>query len=159
VKLAGKSKDDVSQHSEGLTSVAAAERLRRYGPNAVVEEHARPWRTFLAKLWAPFPCMLELTILLELLLGKTIEAGVITVLLFNAVLSFVQENRAQNALALLRQRLAILARVLRDGCWQKLPAVPAHDPDCRQPFAGEGWKQAFQRSDLLSIPSEQRYRR
>lgn len=123
MNITGESIPVVSQPLQGLTTAAAAERLHRIGPNAMVEEQAHPWRTLLAKLWAPVPWMLELAILLELLLGKTIEAGVVTVLLlFNAVLSFLQESRAQNALALLRQRLAILARVLRDGRWQKVSA-------------------------------------
>ena len=36
----------------------------------------------------------------------------------NAILSFVQENRAQGALALLRKQLTVQSRVLRDGQWQ-----------------------------------------
>ena len=44
-------------------------------------------------------------------------------LLFNALLGFSQETRAQRALALLHQRLAIQARVRRDGRWQVLPAA------------------------------------
>jgi H+-transporting ATPase len=73
--------------------------------------------------------MLEVTIALELSLGKWLEAGVVTlVLAFNAVLGLVQQGRAQGALALLRQRLSINARVARDGSWQLVPAaglVPA----------------------------------
>ena len=67
--------------------------------------------------------MLEITIILELLLGHYAEAEIIGVLLVvNAILSFVQEGRAQSALALLRERLTIQARVLRDGHWQLRPA-------------------------------------
>ena len=73
--------------------------------------------------------MLEVTIALELSLGKWLEAGVVTlVLAFNAVLGLVQQGRAQGALALLRERLSINARVARDGSWQLVPAaelVPA----------------------------------
>ena len=67
--------------------------------------------------------MLEITITLELLLGHYTEAGIIGILLVvNAILSFVQEGRAQSAFALLRERLTIQARVLRDGHWQLRPA-------------------------------------
>lgn len=60
--------------------------------------------------------MLELAIVLELVLGKLVEAGIFAVLLlFNGAVSAVQEHRAQGALALLRERLTILARVQRDG--------------------------------------------
>jgi H+-transporting ATPase len=67
--------------------------------------------------------MLEITIILELLLGHYTEAGIIGILLVvNAILSFVQEGRAQSALSLLRERLTIQARVLRDDHWQLRPA-------------------------------------
>ena len=109
--------------SKGLSSQEAAQRLGHYGPNVVPEEKPHPVRTFLSKFWAPVPWMLELTIFLELYLGKNVEAVVIGFLLvFNAILSFMQENRAQNALALLRDRLIVQTRVLRDGRWQLVPA-------------------------------------
>ena len=56
-------------------------------------------------------------------MGKYPEAAIIgALLIFNAALGFVQENRAQHALNLLRQRLSVQARVLRDGRWQLIPA-------------------------------------
>lgn len=66
----------------GLTSSAAAQRLARFGPNAIAEQQEHPLRAMLGKLWAPVPWMLEATILLELLLHKRIEAVVIGALLF-----------------------------------------------------------------------------
>jgi H+-transporting ATPase len=67
--------------------------------------------------------MLEITVILELYLGKDVEAIVIGLLLvFNASLSLIQENRAQGALALLRQQLTVQSRVLRDDHWQLLLA-------------------------------------
>ena len=108
---------------QGLTASEAAERLKHYGPNMAPEERRHPILALLGKLWAPIPWMLEVTIILELLLGHYTEAEIIGVLLIvNAVLGFIQENRAQNALALLRERLTIQARVLRDGHWQLIPA-------------------------------------
>jgi H+-transporting ATPase len=77
----------------------------------------------LKKFWAPVPWMLEVTILLELYLGKNVESIVIgTLLVFNAILSFSQESRARNALALLRQKLTVQTRTRRDGRWQLVPA-------------------------------------
>jgi len=107
----------------GLTSQEAAQRLQQYGPNAVAEEKRHPVLIFLGKFWAPVPWMLEITVILELYLGKDVEAIVIGLLLvFNAILSNVQENRAQGALALLRQQLTVQSRVLRDDQWQLVPA-------------------------------------
>jgi H+-transporting ATPase len=107
----------------GLSSREAAERLQQYGPNVVAEARTHPWLAALGKFWGPVPWMLELAILLELVLRKPLEAGIITaLLLFNGAVSSMQEHRAQEALTLLRARLAILARVRRDGQWQQLPA-------------------------------------
>ncbi len=107
----------------GLSTQEAARRLQQYGPNVVAEERRHPWQAVLSKFWAPVPWMLELAIVLELVLGKFVEAVIIAVLLlFNGAMSAVQESRAHGALALLRQRLTILARVRREGQWQTVPA-------------------------------------
>ena len=107
----------------GLTSADALKRLQTYGPNEIQEEKKRPWLVFVQKMWGPVPWMLEITVLLELFLGKWIEAGIIgLLLLFNALISSFQENRAEDALGFLRQRLTVNARVLRDDHWQIIPA-------------------------------------
>jgi len=107
----------------GLTEAEAQDRLRQSGPNRIEEETRHPLRSFFAKFWAPVPWMLEATIVLEILVHKLDEAVIIGVLLlFNSILSFVQENQANRALALLRKRLSVQARALRDGHWQLIPA-------------------------------------
>ena len=68
--------------------------------------------------------MLEAAIVLELVLGKQIEAAIIGVLLvFNAVLGYLQEGRAQATLAALKSRLALNASVRRDNVWTTVPAA------------------------------------
>jgi H+-transporting ATPase len=109
--------------SLGLSSAEAQVRLQQFGPNAMPEEHRQPLQVFLRKLWGPVPWMLEVAIVLELIIGHFTQAIIISLLLmFNAVISFIQENRAQNALALLQKRLTIQVRVLRDNTWQLLTA-------------------------------------
>ena len=109
--------------AHGLSSAEARARLARFGRNAVAEKKSHPLLILLAKFWAPVPWMLETTITLELALRKPVEAGVIGALLvFNAVLSMVQEGRARGALELLRKRLQVMARVMRDGQWGQVPA-------------------------------------
>ena len=67
--------------------------------------------------------MLEITILLEWFLGKYFEMYVVMgLLIFNAALGFFQDERANSALELLRQKLKINARVKRGGKWQVIPA-------------------------------------
>ncbi len=109
--------------ARGLTRDEASARLAKYGPNSVREAKSHPFLAIAQKFWAPVPWMLEATIVLEIILGKRPEALIIGVLVvFNAGLGLVQENRAQNALALLRKRLPVKARVKRDGQWQSVAA-------------------------------------
>jgi H+-transporting ATPase len=108
----------------GLTSEEARRRLAQTGRNAMPEEHASPWGRLLGKLWAPIPWMLEAAVLLQLVLGEFVEAGVISLLvLFNAVLGFVQEGRARETLEALKSRLALMASVKRDGRWSTIAAT------------------------------------
>ncbi len=112
-----------TDRTAGLSTAKAKDLLARYGPNAVPEARQWPVLVLVGKFWAPIPWMLEAAVVLELFLGKAAEAGIIgSLLVFNAAVAFVQENRAQAALDLLRQRLEIRARVLRDGSWQRLGA-------------------------------------
>jgi H+-transporting ATPase len=83
-----------------------------------------PLRRALTKFWAPVPWMLEAAIVLEIVLGKYVEAGIIAGLLaFNAALGFFQEGRAQATLAALKSRLALNAAVKRDNAWATVPAA------------------------------------
>jgi H+-transporting ATPase len=109
--------------TDGLTTAEAQSRLQQFGPNAVTEEKPRRLIVFLKKLWGPVPWMLEFSIILELIIGRYTQAVIIGLLLFfNAVLSYFQENRAQNALALLQKHLTISVRVRRDGVWRTVPS-------------------------------------
>jgi H+-transporting ATPase len=68
--------------------------------------------------------MLEAAIVLQVVLGEYVEAGIITVLLlFNAALGFFQESRAEATLIALKSRLALTASARRDGMWKNLPAT------------------------------------
>jgi H+-transporting ATPase len=108
----------------GLTTRDAELRLRQGGANAIADVTTHPLKRGLGKLWAPVPWMLEAAIILQLVLGDYVEAGVVTVLLiFNAGLGFIQEGRAQATLDALRSRLALVAAVRRDGAWTTLPAA------------------------------------
>jgi H+-transporting ATPase len=108
----------------GLTSDEAHGRLEKIGPNAMPDTSMRPFRMALEKFWTPVPWMLEAAILLELVLGKYVEAAIIAALLaFNAALGLFQESRARATLAALKSRLALNASVRRDGAWKIIPAI------------------------------------
>src|ERR1700678_1008853 len=77
--------------SNGLTSEEARTRLAKFGPNAVPDTSLHPLRNALDKFWAPVPWMLEASIVLELVLGKCVEAGIFAALLaFNCALGFIR---------------------------------------------------------------------
>ena len=108
-------------NSKGLSSTEAARLLAEHGANVIAEDKPNPLRLFFKKLWGPVPWMLEATLALELIMRNRIEALIIGFLLvFNAILGFLHQQKAQNALNMLRTRLQIKARVLRDGSWQSL---------------------------------------
>ena len=114
--------DNVSK--AGLTSDAAQRQLAKFGPNAMPDTGINPLAMVFEKFWAPVPWMLEAAIVLELVLGKYVEASIIALLLvFNAALGLFQESRAQATLAALKSRLALTASVKRDGAWKIVPAT------------------------------------
>ncbi len=112
-----------SATTQGLTARLASERLRADGPNDVPEPRSHPVLRFLGKFWGLSAWMVELIALLSLVLHKDADFLVALALLFvNAILSFLQEQRASAAVAALRGRLKVTARVLRDASWVSVPA-------------------------------------
>jgi H+-transporting ATPase len=108
----------------GLTTEEFRRRLAEVGPNAVSEAAPPRWRIYLVKFWSPIAWLLEIAMLVEIGLGKYIEAAVVAGLLFfNATLGFIQEGRADAALVALKQRLAPTAIARRDGEWVKVAAA------------------------------------
>ena len=74
---------------QGLTSVEASSRLQKDGPNAMPDTSGHRLLDVLDKFWAPVPWLLEAAIVLQVVLHKYAEAGVIAILLvFNAALAF-----------------------------------------------------------------------
>ncbi len=119
--------EDVSKLSSyvesGLSSEEAAKRLSEYGYNEIPERNVNPLVRFAEKFWGLTPWMLEVTVVLEWLLGKYVEVYVIAgLLVFNAAVSFLEEERANAALSLLKQKLRVNARVKRDAKWKLIPA-------------------------------------
>jgi H+-transporting ATPase len=114
-------KDDLPS---GLTDQEARSRLAKFGPNAMPDTSLHPLRMALEKFWAPVPWMLEAAVVLEVALGKYVEAAIIAgLLVLNAALGLFQESRAQATLAALKSRLALKASVRRDGAWKTIHAV------------------------------------
>ena len=110
--------------SLGLSSGEAARRVQVYGPNELTSlTRESAWRTFAAQFKNALIVILLFATVISGFLGHTLEAVVITVIvLFAVLLGFFQEYRASRALEALRQMAAPIARVLRDGHEQVVPA-------------------------------------
>jgi len=103
---------------DGLSQAEAQKRLTQYGPNEIEENKTNQFLKFLKYLWGPIPWMIEIAVVLSGVLRHWPDFFIIFVLLLaNAVVGFWEECQAGNAIAALKARLAINARVIRDGKW------------------------------------------
>lgn len=76
-----------------------------------MEKKRSPLILFLSFFWGPIPGMIEAAAIISAAIQHWEDFGVITLLLaINAVVGFWQENKASNAIELLKQRLALRAR-------------------------------------------------
>ena len=108
---------------DGLSHDEARQRLAQYGPNELPEKRANPLLKLLASFWGPIPWMIEAAAILSLVVRHWVDFGIILVLLVvNAVVGFWEEFQAGNAIAALKKKLALTAKVKRDGAWAAIPA-------------------------------------
>ncbi len=120
-EVAAELQTDVRQ---GLSAGEAAVRLARYGPNQL--EAAAPvpaWRKFLTQFANPLIYLLFGAVAISLIAwilegAEEVPFEVIVILviiMLNAVLGYVQESRAEQAVAALQRMAAATAGVVRDG--------------------------------------------
>ena len=115
-------KNEADLHT-GLTQAEVEARLQQQGYNELVEERTNPVRKFLTYFWGPIPWMIEVAALLSVLVHHWPDFGIILALLFvNAVVGFWEEYQADHAIAALKKKLALKARVKRDGAWKSISA-------------------------------------
>ncbi len=108
---------------EGLSQAEAQKRLVQYGPNEIEEHKANPLLKFLTYFWGPIPWMIEAAVILSGAVRHWPDFFIILVLLVsNALVGFWEERQAGNAIDALKAKLAIKARVARDGKWVTPPA-------------------------------------
>ena len=107
----------------GLTLAQVDIRRKEHGYNEIAEQKGHPLRMFLGKFWGVSAWMLESIMVLSAVLRKYSDLAVVgTLLVVNAMLSFMQEHRAAGVVQTLRRRLQVSARVLRESNWQIIPA-------------------------------------
>jgi len=109
---------------KGLSSGEVQGRLKTFGHNAIEEKKKNPVLEFVKRFWGPMPWLLELAMALSFFLKHEIEGIIILVLLtINAIVGFMHSLGSQKAVELLKRRLAVKAKVLRDGNWQMVDAA------------------------------------
>ena len=102
----------------GLSQAEAQQRLSQYGYNELAEKKANPLLKFLSYFWGPIPGMIIVAAILSGVLRHWPDLGVILALqVMNAVVGFREEYQAGNAIAALKEKLAVQAKVKRDGSW------------------------------------------
>uniref|UniRef100_A0A453T5M6 Cation-transporting P-type ATPase N-terminal domain-containing protein n=1 Tax=Aegilops tauschii subsp. strangulata TaxID=200361 RepID=A0A453T5M6_AEGTS len=115
----------------GLTSDEAASRLQAFGPNKLEEKKESKFLKFLGFMWNPLSWVMEAAAIMAIVLanggGKPPDwqdfVGIVTLLIINSTISFIEENNAGNAAAALMASLAPQTKVLRDGKWAEQDAA------------------------------------
>jgi Ca2+-transporting ATPase len=116
----------------GLTEAEARTRLKRHGRNELTAEKPAPlWKKFFAQ----FKDVLVILLIIAAVVSAVIwllerdsalpyeAVAILAVVLLNAIMGFIQESRAESAIAALRQMAAAHASILRDGERRSLPAA------------------------------------
>ena len=116
----------------GLSAAEAAARLARFGPNRLeAAERVPAWRKFLAQFADPLIYLLLAAVVVSLV-AWALEGGeaapfdaivIAAIVVANAVLGYVQEARAEQAVAALQRMAAATAGVVRDGREERIPAA------------------------------------
>ncbi len=109
---------------EGLCDSRAEERLSIYGRNEITAKKTNPVLEFLRRYWGPMPWLLEFAMALSFALKHNLEAIIIFVLLtINAIVGFVHHRGSTKAVELLKEKLAVKAKVLRNRIWTSVEAA------------------------------------
>jgi H+-transporting ATPase len=103
---------------DGLTQEEAMKRLEKYGPNEIEDKKTNQFLKFLSYFWGPIPWMIEAAVILSAVARHWPDFGIILVLLLaNGMVGFWEEREAGSAIEALKAKLAVKARVKRDGKW------------------------------------------
>ena len=114
----------VSSSRQGLRAAEAAERIARFGPNELAEKAGvSPWMLWLEQFKNFLIIILLIGVILSGILGEVTDAVLIFVIvLFATLLGFIQEYRAERAMAALKKMAAPTATVVRDDREVEVPA-------------------------------------
>jgi Ca2+-transporting ATPase len=106
-----------SDKERGLGAGAASDRLKKYGPNVLVSKKRRgPLRMLLDQFTDFMILVLLAACVISAIIGDVKDSlAILTILVINAVIGFVQEYRAQKAMDALKAMAPPRASVVREG--------------------------------------------
>jgi len=106
--------------ADGLSGTDVKNRLDKFGYNEIVGKKTNPLIEFLLRYWGPMPWLLELAMGLSFGLSHFVEGTIIFLLLtMNAIIGQIHSGSSQKVIELLKKKLAIQAKVLRNKKWSK----------------------------------------
>lgn len=110
-------------NSAGLSDALVKKSQDQYGLNELPEKKVNPILLFLSYFWGPIAWMIEIAGILSAVVKHWEDFYIILVLLVvNAIVGFWEEFHAAGAIAALKSKLALKAKVKRNGKWQSIPA-------------------------------------
>src|SRR5579864_6167959 len=123
----------------GLTSNAAARRLRAHGPNSLVRESRFvALYSFFGFFANPLVIILVVASGVSLALGEHVGGLIIiAIVLFSVILNFSMEFQARHAVEEIQKQIAITAAVMRDGREEQLPVAELVPGDIVRLKAGD----------------------
>ena len=107
----------------GLTKNEIEKRRKLYGFNEIKSKKNNPFKKLAKRFYGPIPFMLEFVIIITYIIGHYTDMyTVFALLIFNGIVGFFEENKADNSIELLKKKLNVKARVLRSGNWSIIDA-------------------------------------
>jgi Ca2+-transporting ATPase len=108
----------------GINSGEASERLKEYGPNSLIEKkRTSPLLIFLHQFRDFMIIVLMTAAIISGFIGDITDTIIIiTIILLNAIIGFIQEYRAEKAMEALKKMASVRAMVLRDGKSVNIPS-------------------------------------
>lgn len=109
---------------KGLSNAEAQSRLAKHGPNELVERGGRtPWKILWEQITATMVLILIAAAIVAAFLGDTKNAvAILAIVILYSILGFVQEYRAEQAMASLKRMSVPVVRVVRDGLLAEVSA-------------------------------------
>lgn len=115
--------EDIGSSAQGLSPAEAARRLEEYGPNELKEKEKRTlFMMFLDQFKDFMIIVLIIAAVISGVIGDAADTiAIIVIVVLNAIIGFVQEYRAEKAIAALKKMASHTAVVMRDGMPSSIP--------------------------------------